>query len=421
MSSPPTEAFASSTSVSARPLRVLWITTKCPWPAVDGGRLLVTQTLQALDPQEVDITLAGPWPQDPATETQLLQAFPAVSKVVCAAPPTSTTDGFSGRLQAALQAAASIITARTPPVTALKHLHSPLRARLVELLSASTYDVIHLEQPHAIGPLPATTTPIVLRAQNVEADLWDRYAAALAWPQRLLAHREAASVKRWERRVAQRARLVLAISEEDRSSFEQLGVNPERLRWLPAAQPLVLPERPLAQLSGQPALVLLGGSSWKPNQFGERHFLGSVWPAISRRHPGAVLHAFGNTNHSHDPSIQTHRSPKDSGEALVAGSILVVPATVTSGVRMKILEALARGLCVVTTEAGARGLSASVRKTVAIARKTDHWVAAVTQLLTPEDRTARVEQGRAALSHDHDPQHVGHQLLEHYRASVRRS
>ena len=396
-------------------VRVLLITTKCPWPAVDGGRLLVAQTLRALDPQAVEVTLAGPWPAEKNTEVQLREAFPVVSQVISAPAPHSTATAFARRVQTALQTAASLITARTPPATALKHLHSSLRTRLVELLATSTFDVIHLEQPHAYGPLPATNIPILLRAQNVEADLWRRYAAALPWTHRWLVTREAQAVARWERRVARRAHLVLAISEEDQLGFERLGVSPQSLRWLPPAQPLLPPgaTSPSA-LTGAPSLVLFGGSSWKPNQLGEQAFLASAWPAIVRREPSAVLHAFGLGDDPTGPSIIHHPAPVDSSLALVEGSVLVVPATVTSGVRMKILEAFARGLCVVTTEAGARGLSEAARDAVVIADVPDQWASSVAALATAEARRRHAKKGRLALRLDHDPTRVAEQLRSYY-------
>ncbi len=419
MNSPAPEAPTPDLRPPEPRVRVLWVTTKCPWPAIDGGRLLVAQTLQALDPEAIDVTLVGPWAPDAAQERVLRDIFPVVSRIVAAtAHPTKLGELALGARIAA-HCAASMFTARAMPVTALKHQHPALSARLAELLDASCFDVIHVEQPHAMGPLPATNIPIVLRAQNVETDLWRRYAAALPWPQRFLVNRQARAVARWEQAVAVRARSVLAISEEDRLGFERLGLDPEQLEWLPPPVPQHL-ERPSASqtgLSGAPPLVLFGGSSWRPNQIGERAFIDLAWPAISQRHPGAVLNTFGLSDRRPRPKTLHHSAPNDSSQALVEGTILVVPATVTSGVRMKILEAFARGVCVITSDAGARGLSTTARQAIAIAQTPGQWADAVAELAPLEARKERAEAGRLALAVDHDPVIVGGLLLSCYQTA----
>jgi glycosyltransferase involved in cell wall biosynthesis len=69
--------------------------------------------------------------------------------------------------------------------------------------------------------------------------------------------------------------------------------------------------------------------------------------------------------------VETHPAPADSREAFAPGAILVVPLRIASGIRMKILEAWARGLPVVATPEAAAGLEAEDGRELLLAERHD--------------------------------------------------
>ncbi len=404
------------------------VTTKFPWPPVDGGRLLVAETLRAFDPSQVRVTLIGPWDDAdlPASGVAKDNDAPALDRIE-AGGSDEARPGVLKTLLSGVRSTSALAFAsfgvKAPPLTALKHSSASLRGRIAALLTQGDVDVIHVEQPHALGSVPATPVPILLRAQNVEADLWHRYAQAGRGPKRYLLHQQARAVERWERRATERAYLVAAISEEDRASFARRypSLEASRLSAVPPAFPSQV-SAPLAersadrQLEGHPPVVALCGSSWRPNRLGENHFLQACWPLMQRREPGAVLHAFSATPAASLPAgARAHPSPAASEDALVAGAVLAVPATVTSGVRMKILEAIARGLCVITTEAGARGLGPLLRQQVLVAKDPEQWADHLALCAQPEYYRDRITSARDALAREHNPALVAQAFMALYR------
>ncbi len=108
-------------------------------------------------------------------------------------------------------------------------------------------------------------------------------------------------------------------------------------------------------------MVVLGSRGWLPNEDSHTWLVREIWPAIRSALPGAVLHLYsadldpGTT----PPGVTAHSSLEDSAQAFAARSVLLVPLRIASGVRMKILEAWARGVPVVATPAALAGLEAA--------------------------------------------------------------
>jgi len=97
-----------------------------------------------------------------------------------------------------------------------------------------------------------------------------------------------------------------------------------------------------------------------------------------------------------------HGAPEDSREAFVPGSVFVVPLRSGSGVRMKILEAWARGVPVVATPAAASGLEES--SGLLVASDPASFEAAFRRLQEEKDLRGRLAaEGRATLARFHDP------------------
>lgn len=121
-----------------------------------------------------------------------------------------------------------------------------------------------------------------------------------------------------------------------------------------------------------------------------------------------------------------HPAPEDSRDAFAPGSVLVVPLRLASGVRMKILEAWARGVPVVATPEAVGGLGATPGREYLTMGGARGLVEALRSLQTGRSETGGergegtrsaswVEAGRERLGAHHAPRRVAAALLEIYR------
>jgi glycosyltransferase involved in cell wall biosynthesis len=128
------------------------------------------------------------------------------------------------------------------------------------------------------------------------------------------------------------------------------------------------------------------------------------------------LHVFGVGGPSRaEPGVDAHAAPEDSRAAFPAGAVLVVPLDLASGVRMKILEAWARGVAVIATPAAAAGLEAVDGRELLLAQGAGGFVAALRRLHSePGLGPTLTAAGRSLLRRRHDPATVATALAEIY-------
>jgi SAM-dependent methyltransferase len=150
-----------------------------------------------------------------------------------------------------------------------------------------------------------------------------------------------------------------------------------------------------------------------------RDALFTVWTLVLARLPAARLHLFDPGRIEVPPTVTVHPAPADSIAFFPGQSIHVVALRVASGVRMKILEAWARGIPAVATPQAAAGLeegfaAALLRETAPAA-----FAAAVESLASDGyPREGLVSEGRRLLAHQHDPTAIGVRWLEIYREAA---
>ena len=137
-------------------------------------------------------------------------------------------------------------------------------------------------------------------------------------------------------------------------------------------------------------VTFLGGYGHTPNQEGMDWFIGKVLPHIDReRYPNVSVQIVGggwpaSYNHQDLPiTVECKGFVKDLAE-VAQGSIMIVPILSGSGMRMKILEAAAMGLPMVTTSVGVEGLDFENGKSCLIADTPKDFATALCQVMDSE-------------------------------------
>jgi glycosyl transferase family 1/glycosyl transferase family 4 len=389
-------------------MRIMWVATKPPWPPVDGGRLVAAVTLEALRASGLEPTVVAPVDpreRDLAAAAARREGWHGLVLVPSspASLPWMAVRGSIGRL----------------PVTVRRHALPRVRRAVAGLLASESFDLAHAEQIQALRPLveaERSSVPIVLRAQNVESELWQgasRTAAVLGWFLRCEAKRLAA----WEGEMVRGAAATVALTAWDAARLAELSGVPDRVHHVPAPFPSRLPSAG-SPLPGSPVVVLLGSEGWRPNRDGARWFVDRVWPRVRMDLPQAVLHVLGLPARA-GAGVYVRPAPADSREAFADGAVLVVPLLVASGVRMKILEAWARGVPVVATPEAALGLEATDGRDLLLARQPEDFALALRRIHEePGLAAALVAAGRDRLAIHHEPGAVAARLVEVYSSVV---
>lgn len=374
-------------------MKLLWIATKSPWPPVDGGRLLLLHTLRALAARDHHVVLLTP--AERATRGAGPPELPAGVRLVAVPAP---------RRPMAVDLAAAYLAGE--PWTVRRHRRPAVAAEAARLSAAQPFDGLVAEQLQAVAQLPPARRrgmPRVLRAQNVESQLWHGAARFVRWSAPFLRH-EARRLEVAEGAAARALDCTVALTAGDGERIRALAGPRARIEILPAPFPVLRDGQ--AELAGSPAVTLFSSTGWAPNRDATHWFVGEVWPRVLLRRPEARLHVFGGERMS-GPRLDWREAPRDSAEAFSSRAIFVVPLRAGSGVRMKILEAWARGVPVVSTPQGAAGLALESGRELLLAASPEAMAAEIARLATdPDLAAALVASGREALRRDHDPARI---------------
>jgi Glycosyl transferases group 1/Glycosyltransferase Family 4 len=384
-------------------VNVLWVATKAPWPPVDGGRLLLLNTLRALSAAGHRLTLVAP-----------IDAGGADPGAAAALEPWCRPSLVAVRKRPLVVDLLRSQLARTP-LTLVRHAHPALRRRVRDHLRDEAFDLVLAEQVQALDAALRGDRPVVLRAQNVESDLWAQAARHALWRRPALAL-EARRLAAREGRAVRRCAATVALTAEDAERLGALAGAAAKVHHVPAP---FEPELPAAQepLPGSPPVVLFGSGGWRPNAAGAEWFLRRAWPRMRSARPQAILHVFGIA--AAGDGIVSHPAPADSRAAYPQGGVLAVPLGIASGVRIKILEAWARGSAVIATPEAARGLDAEDGEQLLLARDGDEFAAALSRLADAELTARLIAAGRRHLRRHHDASRVARRLTEIYREVTR--
>ncbi len=171
-------------------------------------------------------------------------------------------------------------------------------------------------------------------------------------------------------------------------------------------------------------LLFLGSFRHLPNQEALNWFVKNVYPKIRAAEPRAKLIIIGSDpppRHSlpADASIELVGFVEDVREPLLRYSVFLCPILSGSGVRVKLLEAFAAGIPVVSTRLGAEGLASSDGEICALADDPDAFAAKILELIkNPAAAEAMARRAREHVVRNRDMRVMTERLVECYETAV---
>jgi len=269
-------------------------------------------------------------------------------------------------------------------------------ARLVNAeVSAFQPEVLFVDGLSMVQYVPEALKGLrFLHEHNAEYVIWQRQSEIETGPWRWVASREAARLRRYEASAVRRFDVVFAVSEDDRLTLLDLGAESSRVRILPNLPERVLFDMPAPMFEETELVVLYFGTlSWQPNIEGLERILTSVFPEVRRRMPEARLVVAGV---GASPALAARVAAADGAEfwgevedpeSLYRVARVLVDATRSGGgTRLKVLNALARGVPVVASTLAAQGLEVVAEEHLLVASGDNQMVDAIELLLRDGSR-----------------------------------
>lgn len=209
---------------------------------------------------------------------------------------------------------------------------------------------------------------------------------------------------RAQRRAVLQAPLVLCTSPRVASA-----IGGDRVKTVPITHT----PAPVLPLVDAPIAGVLANWGWPPNQWALDVLLRS-WPEVRSRVPGArlLLGGHGLKPVGSQPGLEILGVVPRSEDLLSRISVLAFPCPPSTGAKIKVLEAIGRGVPVVTTPDGIEGLQLSPGGGARTTTIPDFATALASLLRDPGERAALSAQGVADIATHHAPARAADALAE---------
>jgi polysaccharide biosynthesis protein PslH len=394
--------------------RVLFLAHLLPWPLEGGGQIKSFHILRQLA-RHYDITLlALIRTPDEAQNAEPLREF-------CVGGIQTIPIGRT-KLRNLLAAARAPLTGESFIVA---RDHTPaLQDAVVRALATGSYVALHVDHLQMAQFVPHATpgVKVVLDEHNVEFRIPQRLAQTAKNPLwRLYATKEWQRLREFEKKALQRADLTLAVSDEDRETLVDLASTKKgRIYTLPIGVDTdYFAPRPRTPHSK--SLVSIGTMYWPPNIDAMRWFCSEILPMIKQRESQARVMIVGARPTDEvlalasDPAVTVTGSVPDVRPYGEDCGAFIVPLRSGSGMRVKILNALAMGLPTVSTTVGAEGIDVTDGENILLADTAQEFAAATLRLLSEPELSARLAQnGRKLMEAHYGWDAIGARLAEYY-------
>jgi glycosyltransferase involved in cell wall biosynthesis len=319
------------------------------------------------------------------------------------------------------------------PLPVLNYTSQAMSAAVDRLTGTETYDLIHLDSIHMIrygeaARRKGSATRIVYNWHNIESEAMRRFGATVSSP-----------AKRWYARLTASK---LAALEQDilKTAFGHVVCSARELEELrriaPSARIAVIENgvdvasfSPRADVLPEASkLVFVGLMDYYPNVEAATSFATRVWPLLRQRLPQLTLWIVGANP---APAV---RQLGDLEGVTVTGTVpdvrpyygdalaAIVPLRTGGGTRLKILEAMAAGVPVVSTPLGAEGLPVTPGGNVLLAEPDDAegWLRHLEYLTGSESgRKALSDSGLEFVRRSYDWEILGRKLCDTYEGWLR--
>jgi len=305
-----------------------------------------------------------------------------------------------------------LLTAFSPyPLLVIRNFSFEERRAIRRELEKEKYDLIHAETFYVMPHLPRKTIPSIMVEQTIEYQVYKHYVDnEVPFWLRAIFMVDVWKLRHWEIFFWKRADRLVAVSDDDREMMEKL---------IPGVETDVIPNGVDAGYYAakrvkkkEPPRLLYGVTNfeWLQNVEAVALLIKEVWPEVHRQVPEARLWIVGRMIPDEIKRLARKRndveiteSIKDARDAYGAATLMVTPIRGAGGTRLKVLEAMAAGLPIVSTKVGVAGLGLTEGKHALVSDEMEGLAEQAVELLRDKAKARRVgEAGKKFVRENFD-------------------
>lgn len=387
-------------------MKILMLSSYLPYPLYSGGHIRLFNLLKELsDKHEITFVCEK---RDYQTEEDLLEVKKYCKEIFAVNKKKQWT--ISNILQTGFSSS---------PFLSVGHSNKSLKYKLRELLAVNKYDLIHIETFYVAPNLPRNVfgqIPTVLAEHNIEYLVYKRFlkiSPAVVKPFLMI---DVEKIKYWEKWFWKKVTKLVAVSEE-----EKMLMNREDVEVVPNGVDIDSFKFIEKDNEKDKRILFIGDFRWIQNRDSISWILKDIWPIVrneikaklwivGRKIPGSIKETYSASD-----VIFDENASESTPEIFKKSSVLLAPIRVGGGTSFKILEAMASGVPVVTTNLGIEGIKAIDKREVMVADTSEELVNLVKNLFKNDTLYTNISKNaRKLIEEKYNWKKIGRKLEEIY-------
>jgi len=278
------------------------------------------------------------------------------------------------------------------PLNLYRNKSSEFKAKIKQV--ANDYDVIFCDHYVMFQYIPKDYKgKIILHEHNCEYLIWKRYAdIEKSIPKKMALLNQAYRIKKYEQEICKKANIILAAPND---IDELVNIGAARNKFYDTyhlGDDTLLSEPNLIFDQTEKVLLYIGTLSWEANIDGLIWFFNDIWKKITEQHADVKLYIVGK-----NPDVRLQTFAAKDNRIILNGFVenvepyfqkaraFITPLRFGSGIKVKIINSLYRGIPTVTTAIGTEGLKVKDGEHIFIKDNPTDYADAINTLLTNKE------------------------------------
>jgi len=314
------------------------------------------------------------------------------------------------------------------PYTITKYRDDWVRIQIEKLVQEKKFDIVHIDGLHTayygIFLKEKFGLPIVLRAYNVETEIMRNFYRNQKKPWiKLYAYLQYKKLYKYEAAICELFNKCIMITKDDEKKIKEMNAR-VRTCVIPAGvdtsyfYPLEIKEEPYS-------IISVASMDWLPNVESILWFCRDIFPLLKKQIRQAKLYIVGKNpptsiKRLQDSDVVVTGFVEDVREYISRSAVFIVPLKTGSGIRVKILNAMAMARPIVSTSVGCQGIDVTDGKNIYVADDAEGFAGRVVDLLSDKEKRRQLgEEGLHLVEGKYRWPRIAEQMENQYSLILR--